>query len=344
MKLFAFFTSFVGNVAQECLRVRRHWSWVSDHPIRKLVFIFLLAVTSAFGQSGCEFNLSGTWESALPGQSNSALYHFAPNGRVTVFSRSGPDQRAQGSEIARATYKLDDPKAPKAIEFKAIRGGGSFPWGITRMEITKYDGTTFTSVQPGSEPTAWVRIDPQRYFVVLAARQGTPNDGGPALGMLIKTDGSQMQINTFGLYYNDGRKITGPVPAELYNQFMTESRRDSDVMLRLEVTSQEFERSMKIMQSWQRRAREDALLFSPRSYLNSIVPLKEIAESLNQCGEKIKLHKLDWKVDDEIGANYGLSVVAFQYVKKLRELNDPLHVPDDKFQQTMSGRLQGLRK
>jgi hypothetical protein len=97
---------------------------------------------------------------------------------------------------------------------------------------------------------------------------------------------------------------------------------------------------MTIMQNWQRRARAGELLFPSRSYLNSIVPMKEIAESLDQCNETIKLHQLNWKVDDEIGANYGLSEVSFRYVKKLRELNEVLHVKDGRFQQITSGRLE----
>jgi hypothetical protein len=92
---------------------------------------------------------------------------------------------------------------------------------------------------------------------------------------------------------------------------------------------------MTILQTWQRRAREGALLFPEYSYLNVIVPLKEIAESLNQCGDTINLYKLTWMVDDELAVNVPEWELAFQYVKKLRQLNEPLNVTDEKFQQSI---------
>ena len=106
-------------------------------------------------------------------------------------------------------------------------------------------------------------------------------------------------------------------------------------MLRLQVTSEEFARSMNIVQTWQKRACEGALLFPEYSYLNIIVPLKEIAESLNQCHETINLYKLTWMVDDELAVNVPEWELAFQYVKRLRQLNEPINVTDEKFQQSI---------
>ncbi|HEV3317477.1 MAG TPA: hypothetical protein VG488_10925 [Candidatus Angelobacter sp.] len=306
-----------------------------------LTGLIVLVTTESVSQTGCEFNITGMWESASPDKMNKILYQFSPDGFVKVFSPAVSSQGSDMREIARGTYKLDDPKTPKAIEFRPVPKHGQFPWGSARLEITKHENTTFTSIKPGSEPMDWTRVDPHQYFVVFAARRGTPQDGGPAFTMLIKTDAaSQIGIKTFGLYYDNASRVTGPVPAELYTQFMTEPGADSDVMLRIKISKDEFERSMTIMQNWQRRARAGELLFPSRSYLNSIVPMKEIAESLDQCNETIKLHQLNWKVDDEIGANYGLSEVSFRYVKKLRELNEVLHVKDGRFQQITSGRLE----
>ena len=69
------------------------------------------------------------------------------------------------------------------------------------MEITGYDDTSLTFVKPGSTPTRWVRVDPNRYFIVLAGRIGTFYDrSGPTFPMLIKTDGQQTQIDAVGIY------------------------------------------------------------------------------------------------------------------------------------------------
>src|SRR5262249_8490295 len=155
-------------------------------------------------------------------------------------------------------------------------------------------------------PVPLIRHDPDKYFVVLAAHRGTPPHlGGPAFVMLIKKPvKSEMKIETFGLYYRDGQRINGPVPAELLRQYMTEPSPHHDAILRLEVTAKQFSRATKIVHAWQKRSADGALLFPSYSYLNVVVPLKEVAESLNACGETIKLHKLTWMVDDEIGANF----------------------------------------
>jgi hypothetical protein len=295
-----------------------------------LFFAFFFA-TPGFGQSGCEFNITGVWQSSLPGDGASVSFDFGADGTVTMALR--------GAKTARATYKLDDPASPKEITFGSTSEGGAFPWAGSRLEISRHDDVSFAAVS-AEGPITWKRKSPNRYFVILAARHGSPGAGGPAVGMLIRSEGNHPLIETFGLYYDGTQRITGPVPAESYKHFMTGPGTDSEAILRLEITPAEFDRGMKIMRTWQRRARESELLFPQRSYLNSIVPLKEIAESLNQCSEKIKLHKLNWAVDDEIGANYGLSEVSFQYVKKLRELNDALHLQDNIFRQSVAGRRE----
>jgi hypothetical protein len=302
--------------------------------------LILLFAGVGVGQTGCEFHITGTWKSASPGQSSTTLYQFFQDGSVKVVAPSAPGDGSGARELARASYKLDNPTKPKAIEFRPAAKSGAFPLGNARMEVTKFSPTAFTSITSGSDPVEWIKMDSAQYFVILAARHGTPLEGGPAFVMLLKTNGARPAIETFGLYYGDDGRVTGPVPAELYQQFMAEPKSESDTVLRLSVSKDEFDRSMKIMQSWQRRAREHAFLFPDHSYLNSIVPMKEVAETIDQCSEKIKLYHLNWRVEDEIGANNALSEVAYLYVKKLRELNDNLHIQGDRFQQIVSGRLE----
>jgi len=61
---------------------------------------------------------------------------------------------------------------------------------------------------------------------------------------------------------------------------------------------------------------------------------------LNQCGETINLYKLTWMADDDLGANVPQWDLAFEYVKKLRQLNEPLPISNEKFQQTISSQLE----
>ncbi|MBO0725552.1 MAG: hypothetical protein J2P52_08130, partial [Blastocatellia bacterium] len=104
--------------------------------------------------------------------------------------------------------------------------------------------------------------EPHRHFLVLAGRSGTFYDNsGPAFPMLIRLDGERIQIDAVGVYSIQGKRIFGSVPEVAYEEFMREPRDASDVMLRLEITPGQYERGLKILQTWERRAREGALLY-----------------------------------------------------------------------------------
>ena len=137
--------------------------------------------------------------------------------------------------------------------------------------------------------------EPHRYFLVLASRRGTFYDKtGPAFPMLIKLDGERTQVEAVGTYSFQGSRKFGTVPEESYREFMKEPSAASDVMLRLEITSSQYERGLKVLREWDRRAKEGALLYR-KAPMNTLMLVKEVTESLNQCGEKeIKLYKLDW--------------------------------------------------
>jgi hypothetical protein len=299
-----------------------------------LIVICLTANTMVFGQKGCEFNPVGMWKAATSDEKNLILYRFTHDARVTALSGSG--QSSELREIANASYTLDNPKTPKVILVKADHAGGGFAQGITSMNITGYDDTSLTFVKQGSAPTRWVRVDPNRYFMVLAGRIGTFYDGsGPSFPMLIKVGGEQTQIDSVGIYRGrDGHWAFGAIPAETYNEFMKEPRKDMDVMLRLELTAAQYERGLKIVKRWERRARNNELLY-PELTMNNILVAKEVTEALNLCGEKFKLYKLDWSMEDRISHSPldspPISRIPFLYFKELKRLNQALHVPDDAY-------------
>jgi hypothetical protein len=297
-----------------------------------LILACLLSATAAYGQKGCELTIVGTW--ATPDRDNPAFYRFGPDGTVKALSKS--EGKGELREIASASYTLDDPKAPKVVLIREAEGTSGFPLGTTSLDVTGYDDTSVTVKLPGQKPARWSRVDPYRYFMVLAGRIRTFYDGGgPTFPMLIKTDGRKNQIDAVGLYPAKGTYWDfGPVPAETYNQFMKEPRSDSEVMLRLEITSVQYERALKIVRTWERRVRENALLY-PDLPMDNILLVKQVTETLNQCGERIKLYKLDWSMADHISDapldNPLLTRIPFEYFKELRRLNESLHVGDDKF-------------
>jgi hypothetical protein len=175
-------------------------------------------------------------------------------------------------------------------------------------------------------------VGSHRYFLVLAGRSGIFYDhSGPTFPMLIKIGDKQPQIDAVGIYSNARQQgAFGVIPAAAYNNFMKEPGSSSDVMLRLEITDSEYDRCLKIIQSWERRARENNLLYSS-IYLDNIVLVKQVTECLNQCGQRIKLYNLDWGLEDTISEHNIPSLTPFLYFKELRRLNETLHVPDQKF-------------
>lgn len=263
--------------------------------------ILLSAYTSVLAQEdqkACEFNIVGTWQSTSNGHTNPTLLRFARNGTATVLSRNGTEWQATDT----STFKLDNPKAPKAIHLAPTNNPGQ----VTSLEITQHDDGAFTTavtVTPDVELTRWVRVDPYRYFVVFVSGKGSPGYGAPAFAMLIKTDGTQEQTDAFGSYpYKDGKVDTvavAPIPEEIRKQFDKEPQDDSAIMLRLEVTAGPFNRAMKILKTWERRSRENTMLYNI-PYLDNAVYLNQLASSLNDCAETIKLQKLSWRIDDPI--------------------------------------------
>ena len=312
--------------------------------ILPLILVLFSVYPAASGQDApkvCTLDLVGTWQQTTEGHTNATLLRFKPNGVVTVLS---PNTAGQGSEWQStdwSTYKLDNPKSPKTLRLFPIKKNGEAiePGQITTIDITKFDDGAFTSAvtsNAGVELTQWTRLDPYRYFVVLAADKATPGYGGPAFAMLIKTDGHQSQTEAFGLYETDPVHHyveVGTISEEIRKKFDKEPRDDSAAMLRLEVSAGPYQRAMKILKTWERRARENTLLYPDIPYLNNAVYLNQLAGSLNDCGETIKLEKLTWRLDDPIITKQNLPQVPYFFIKELRQLNSQLHVKDEKFHQ-----------
>lgn len=299
--------------------------------ILSLILTCLITTDTAFGQNTCKLDIVGTWKAAGPEGANTVLYRFGPDSTVTVLSPSGPGQSAEMREVAKATYTIDNPRAPKTIEFKADKAAGAIAQGTSSVNITAYDDMSITYAKPGQEAARLVRVDQYRYFLVLAGRKGTFYDlSGPTFPMLIKMDEGKTEINAFGIYSSKGLATFGPIPAETYNEFMKEPVKATDVMLRLEINGAQYERGLSIVRTWERRLRENTLLY-PDVSMDNILLAKQITETLNQCGESVKLYNLDWGIEDTISDNTRPSLIPFLYFKELRRLNESIHVRDEKF-------------
>jgi hypothetical protein len=310
--------------------VKRYISLIS--PVIFLAATFLAAFAQE-NQKACEFNIVGTWQATTSGHVDPTRLRFDRNGTATVLSRNLPGHVPEWQATDSSNFRLDNPKAPKGIHLWPK----GHPDQVTSMEITQHDDgafTTLVTVTPDEEQTHWVRVDTYRYFVVLVSGKGTPGYGAPAFAMLIKTDGTEVQTDAFGSYpFRDGKVDTvavADIPEEIRKQFTKEPSDDSAAMLRLEVSAGPFNRAMNVLKTWERRSRENTLLYNI-PYLDNAVYLNQLASSLNDCAETIKLQKLTWKIDDPIISKQNLPQVPYFFIKELRKLNNDLHVTDAKF-------------
>jgi hypothetical protein len=290
---------------------------------------------TASAASSCEFNIHGTWEAVSPDGSgvNTARYRFAPDGTVATLTRTGPADNPQWKEPSPTDfmqYRLDDAKAPATIDL--LSKDGSKLQAV--LEIMQYYRDTFTTVDHDNESLIrWIKVEPEKYFIVFAARRGPPISGGPAFAMLIRTDRGIAHSEAFGFYFADKEQIVGRLPEKLASKLATDlqSGAGTDAMLRIEISQAEYERTSRVLRTWERRERERAMLY-PVAHLNNMVFLNEVAKALNVCSDRVKQYNLTWKADDKVvDDNRELPNMAFRYIKELRDLNGSIHVTDEQF-------------
>jgi hypothetical protein len=314
--------------------------------ILAIIAVTLLAFTgTVFGQEkSCSFNLVGTWKIQVS-PTEARLYTFDDSGKVKVLAVSGT---AEPREIATASYTID-PDTPDVVSFKATGKNRIFGRLKATMTVDKYDDVSLTCSIPGAGTARWTKVDPNRYFIVLAARMEEFYDHtGSAFPVLIKLSGGNVsEINAVGLYSDAGKPHFGTVPPETYKNYLREARGDSETVLRLEINGAQYDRSLKVVKEWQRRAREDALLYRPPTApvtLNNILLAKAVTETLNQCSDDVSLYKLNYiHPDDWLTDRYSPDLVPFYYFKELRRLNEARHISDQKFQEIIPSNNLAVR-
>ena len=309
----------------------------------KISLLALLVLGSTFPgvaqqPKKCQFNIVGTWKAQIS-PTEARLYAFDANGVIKVLNISGTEKP---TEIATAKYELlDDPKAPEEISITATGKNRIFGRTQTTMKVVSFNDSSITCQIPGVGETRWTRVDPDRYFIVLVAREEEFYDhSGSAFPVVIKIAGGVSKIDAAGLYSDKGTPAFGAVPAETYKEYMRDARADSEVILRLEINSGQYERALKVVQEWQRRARERTLLYTIDNSLSAPLPLnnillvKAVTETLNLCLDDLDLYKLDYAhPSDWITDKYSPEFVPFMYFKELRRRNEARHIEYKKFQE-----------
>ena len=309
--------------------------------ISLLAIMFLGSTANALAQEkSCSFDIVGTWKAQVS-STEARLYRFDEKGVVTVLSAAGA---AEPHQIATAKYEVNKELGkPDSVSFIASGKNRIFGAVQKTMKLVSYDDTSITCEIPGmAGTTRWTRVDPDRYFIVLSARKGEFYDtSGSAFPLVIKLAGGVSTIDAFGIYRAKDGRAFGTVPSEVYKNYLREARNDSETTLRLEINSRQYERALKVIKEWERRARNNELLYTtaaetlddPTS-LNNILVVKAVTETLNQCSDDVNLYKLNWVVkDDWITNQVGTAFVPFYYFQELRKRNEARHIPDQKFQE-----------
>jgi hypothetical protein len=319
-----------------------------------LLFLCLVAIASAFGQSdaksdaksdvkkACPFNIAGLWRSDRTTESSRMLFSFSSEGYVTLLEYSSTALPQDFEMINTVNYSLDKPAAPKNISFTTRRGNEFFSAGVTWWKIIEYSDDSFTTQDPVSEEkTRWFREQTHRYFLTLAGSTGPLPQGGPALAMWTVLDGRRTEIEALGIQLTkDGAGKTvpvfGPIPSELYDKMIEEnekekkSNKDEIVLMRFELTEAEFKATHKVYETWDEYVKTHKL---PEAdpYRNGLEFLRESVGGLNQCGEKTKLYRLSTRERDEILAKHKPPQQPLEYIRMTRKKNDELHVTDAMF-------------
>jgi hypothetical protein len=195
----------------------------------------------------------------------------------------------------------------------------------------------FAAEECAEQPTAAAAAE-ERHFMVLAGSSDVFYDrSGPAFVMLLRLDPAarESEVGAVGIYADDERRpLFGPVPAERYNEFLRESEDLADVMLRVEITGPQYRRVLAVLRAWDRRARENALLY-PDVSMDNILLVKQATEELNRCAPTLALHALDWGLADDISENNPPLAIPLEYFKRLRQLNESAHVPDNEMPEAL---------
>ena len=304
--------------------------------------------------NGCTFTILGVWKSDATSETNPIYYSFSPTGWVTVLGHTAGALPEDFEMVSQAQYRLDKDGAPTRIEFTTKGKNESFASGTSSLEIIQYSDDSFTvaDLKTGYR-TRWDRVQARRYFLTLAARRGSAKAPGPVLAMWTTLDGRKTDAEALGVHLMSDEAGTTQVvfetlPTEVYSDFAVDAGSEpgvrdsttadvngkrsnsgeSKVMIRVELTESEFERSHKIYQTWQRYVKIKALP-NAEPYINTVEFLTRTVESLNQCGEKLRVSKPNMSMSGEPTAVAREHLL--EYIKQIRRKNDELHVTDATF-------------
>jgi hypothetical protein len=245
----------------------------------------------------CELEIAGTWQSADAEEPR--LLSFTAEGWANVLGRS-PDRRTEDFDIlAQVRYEMDDPRRPRRLTFVARRGNDLFAAGESSWELTAYDDQSFTAGTENAQ-SLWTRVQTHRYFLTFAHRPAEPAERGASLVAWTSLDGRRTVVEAFGVRSaRDGREPRfGPIEPDVVEQ-LTAQRRESDLVLRIEINAAEYRRSHRMLEAWA-ALDSTGVLAHDDPYGQTLDFLQTVIESVNRCRQTSLLGREHMtRMDDE---------------------------------------------
>ena len=273
----------------------------------------------------CAFEIAGTWRPEATVEADPIFLTFSPDGWVSLLESGGQPRVRDFAIIAQAKYRLVvTPSSTLRIEFNVQRGNDLLPAGASAWEIAESGDDRFSTFDQSSDrrPT-WVRVQTHRYFLTLAGRTGTGQAGGLALAMLTKVDGHRTEVEALGVRLpSNGPGPTaafGPLPAAVTKEFAREVRRESHVMMRLELIESVYHRTRRVLKDWEQQAKAVRPPSDDPSQLMMMFLADTIA-SVNACSHTLELREASEPHPQPL-----------DFIRLIRTWNDRRHVGDDQF-------------
>jgi hypothetical protein len=264
----------------------------------------------------CPIEIVGTWKAVA---AEPRLLSFSPNGWANVLGSSGEQRPVELDILAQVQYELVPRSQPPRIGFQARRGNDVFPSGNSSWEITAYTDESFSarsSSADDGEQSHWARVQTHRYFLTFAAR------GNSTLFVMWTTlDGNIPVLEALGATTQGTEVRFGRIPQQITKEFVRQSERTDDAMLRVELSEAEYRRTHRVFVSWDTLVGRDLLAREdPRR--QALLLLDATLQNINRCGMKIRT----------VGETPATSTLpALDLIRSLGKLNDRAHVPDKAF-------------
>ena len=114
------------------------------------------------------------------------------------------------------------------------------------------------------------------------------------------------------------------------NEKEKKSGSDEIILVRFELTEAEYKATHKAYEKWDEYVKTRKLPDAD-PYRNSLEFIREAVGGLNQCGDKVTLHRLTERERDEIVAKHKPPQQPLEYIRMTRKKNGELHVTDAMF-------------